>query len=177
MAYFDIDAYEKGVDSEDLFDWTVFGALIRNKRRKKGYKTAEEFSKTIYNRTRFTISAETIYKIEGGKQVPNAMQLMAICMSVSWSPQIGDLFAVCASNEWNEVASGAVPLSWRRENAAYYALESTGAPGDYNSGEWYELCHSDECPEHSEVLYCPAYETAYADEIAEYEAREAQRNL
>lgn len=166
MSGYDLDMYEKGIDAEELFDWTVFGALIRNKRKKKGYKTAEEFSRTIYNRTRFTISAETLYKIEGGKQVPNAMQLMAICMSVSWSPQIGNLFAVCASNEWNEVAAGALPDSWKRENSAYYATELTALPADYNSGEWYEVCHSDRCPERSEVLYCPEFEDAYAEDIA-----------
>ena len=166
MSSYDFEMYEKGVDAEELFDWTVFGALIRNKRKKKGYKTAEEFSQTIYNRTRFNISAETLYKIEGGKQVPNAMQLMAICMSVNWSPQIGDLFSVCASNEWNEVASGAVPESWRRQNSAHYSFDITGFSADISSGEWYDICHSDVCPERSEVLYCPEYETAFAEEIA-----------
>ena len=46
MSSYDFEMYEKGVDVEELFDWTVFGALIRNKRKKKGYKTAEEFSQT-----------------------------------------------------------------------------------------------------------------------------------
>ena len=63
-----------------LFDWRLWGALLRNGRRRLGYKKAVDFAKAVRDRTGLDISQETIYKIEQGKRVPSAMQLMAVLL-------------------------------------------------------------------------------------------------
>ena len=180
MPGYEFEQYENGVDVDDLFDWAVFGALVRQHRKRMGYKTAEAFSESIYNRTRFSISAETLYKIEGGKQMPNGMQLLSLLIALGLEPfksPAGRILTAASGKEWESVGTwNEVPEKWRRENSCHYALEYSGFP-DCDSAEWYRVCHSDECPEHASVLYCPEYETAFAEDIAEHEAREAQRNL
>lgn len=118
-----IYSYEVGVPVGELFDWSLLGAVVRNKRRRMGYKSAQTFSRTIYNRTRMVIKPETITKIEGGRQSLSAMQFMAICMTLEWSPDPGELFRLCACQEWQDVAAGHVPWAWCLENQHVYALE------------------------------------------------------
>ena len=69
-------------ESCELFDWPLYGALVRHHRTKAGIKTAAAFSDAVYERTRAKVSRDSIYKIEQGRQVPDAMQFMAINLAL-----------------------------------------------------------------------------------------------
>lgn len=102
-------ASDSGLESEvEVFDWKLYGSLVRRVRMNLGYKKAEDFAASIWRRTRVKISRDTLYKIEQGRQVPDAAQFMAINLALSGTkfyPWITDL---CTSPEWRgiEEASG-----------------------------------------------------------------------
>ena len=106
-------------EQNSLFDWSLYGALVKNARRKMGYKTAEAFSATIWRRTRYHISKDTLYKIEQGKQMPDAAQFMAISLVLEKSFYPASIGGICASIEWQGIANGeGIPSVWKRENLA-----------------------------------------------------------
>lgn len=149
-----IERYEKGVDPEYLFDWHLFGAMLRNRRTRMGYKTAESFARTIYNRTRYTVTKEQMYKIESGRRMPNGSELVAIALAIG-KPHFMKILDACACDEWKAVAELGTPfVEWREENASMYALETTGKP-DADSDEWRAVMdvHSDMIDERPECLY------------------------
>lgn len=61
-----------------IFDWGIFGVLVRCFRRELGFRKAEEFSDAIEQETGLKISADIIYKIENGKQKATVEQFFAI---------------------------------------------------------------------------------------------------
>lgn len=94
---------------EDLFDWTMFGSVIRITRRILGYRKASEFSDAIVDITGYSITADTLYKIESGKQAPSAMQLFAIMLALgvtadNFSSVVGDTMMACSRGEWKKIA-------------------------------------------------------------------------
>ena len=102
-----------------MFDWSLYGMLVRKHRAKKGYKKAEAFSETIWRRTRVDVSRDTLYKIEQGRQVPSAEQFMAINMALFGAPFNDDLLHLCMSAEWRSIFNEEVdpiPHEWKLEN-------------------------------------------------------------
>lgn len=102
-----------------MFDWSLYGMLVRKHRAEKGYKKAEAFSETIWRRTRVDISRDTLYKIEQGRQVPNAEQFMAINMALFGAPINDDLLHLCMSAEWRSISNeeaDPIPHEWKLEN-------------------------------------------------------------
>ena len=116
---------------EELFDWQLFGAMVRNMRRKRGWAKAEHFSIAIHNRTRLHISADTLYKIESGRQVPSSMQLFAMMLALGLkAPEVMDvLMRTCSCEEWKELYNGEVPFNWRVANTRNLAFEMFGESG------------------------------------------------
>lgn len=115
------------IDEEMPFDWCLYGALVKNWRNRKGYKTAESFSETIWRRTRANVSRDSLYKIEKGKQVPDAVQFMAINMSLFGNPFPGKLVDACFSPEWMGIIKlGAIPRPWKIENTQIAEAEDPG---------------------------------------------------
>lgn len=113
-------------DDVEVFDWSLYSALIRKARKDMGFKTAEAFSATIYRRTRVKISRDSIYKIEQGKQTPDAMQFMAINMVLYNEPFPGRIVTSCLCPEWVQIMNGGdIPLSWKHGNYRD-ALEAMG---------------------------------------------------
>lgn len=91
-------------ETEDvLFDWGTYGALVRKCRTDLGYKKAEDFARSIWRRTRVEVSRDTLYKIEQGRQVPDANQFMAINMALSGTRFFTWLTDLCTSMEWSDI--------------------------------------------------------------------------
>ena len=110
-----------GEDPEEEFEpWAnqLYGAMIKNARKRAGYSTAQAFSDTIYRRTRVYISRDVLYKIEQGRQKPDIEQFMAINLSLYHAPLPSKVTMPCICPEWISIASneGEIPLSWRKEN-------------------------------------------------------------
>ena len=78
---------EEAIDVSAL-DWSLFGAMVRHSRIKAGYRTVDEFANAVFQASNMRIGRETIYKIESGKQIPNASQLIAICICAFNQPSI-----------------------------------------------------------------------------------------
>lgn len=104
------------MNADDLFSWGAYAYLIREKRTKKGYTTAKKFSSAIYRRTRLEVSSDVVYRIEQCRQEPNAMQFMAINLSL-----FDEVFPYevreCARGGWVDLIEHYnVPDKWKREN-------------------------------------------------------------
>lgn len=110
------------------FEWSRYGALVRNERTRLGYKTAEAFAETIWRRSRVSMSGVSVLRIEQGNQVPDAMQFMGINISLFGSPFPRELTDPGMSEEWSEITdaysarsdvspiSPYIPQKWRLEN-------------------------------------------------------------
>ena len=118
-------------------DWSLYGALVRNKRVKMGFKKAEHFRDWVFYRTRAKIGIDTLYKIEQGK-TPNVVFFFAINIALD-GEMLPDWFInMCVSEEWKtcigknpklvypfdrniaKLATLAVPGDWAEENYAAY---------------------------------------------------------
>lgn len=114
------------------FDWALYGMLLRKKRLDLGFRKAEEFAASIWRRTRVRISRDTLYKIEQGKQIPDAEQFMAINLALSqvlFDTQTADL---CLSPEWRGIVGSCIPETWKEENAEAAWQQKTGV-GDLSA--------------------------------------------
>jgi len=100
--------------SKQAFDWGLYAALIRKRRKDLGYKTAKAFSDFICMRTRVKVSEQTLYKIESGKQIPNANVFFALNLA-----SFGTLFPMvqldmCMCPEWREIDETYLKLASER---------------------------------------------------------------
>ena len=110
----------------ELFDWVLYGTLIRYRRTKLGYKKAELFSQTLWRRTRVYLSRDMLYKIEQGRQIPNALQFMALNLALYGLMFPEDVLQQCMSPEFRTLATAYketatpenpwVPIKWARQN-------------------------------------------------------------
>ena len=78
-------------------NWSKYGALVRYERRKHHCKTAGMFSDIVSKQAGVSISRDTIYKIEQGRQVPNAEQFMAINLVLFgkvWPDDVKELLTI-----------------------------------------------------------------------------------
>ena len=134
-VFLPVEEYDRGKENEELFDWHLFGAMLRNRRLKMGYKKASAFSETIYNRTRLIITEQQLYKIESGRRVPTGMELVAIAVTVGRGAFL-QMLSTCSCDEWSgEWENGEVPKHWRIENSEHYALAALGHR-DLHCDEW-----------------------------------------
>ena len=136
---------ENNKDQFVPFDWSLYGTLIRKRRIDLGYKKAEAFTQSIWRRTRVAISRDTLYKIEQGRQTPDATQFMAINIALGGDPFFPWATSLCLSVEWREIREAFkngsppddslacyeepvspscpyVPYHWRRDNAEEAAM-------------------------------------------------------
>ena len=75
------------------------GFYIRSSRRKAGYWKAELFSDAIEEQTGRHVSADTLYKIESGRQEPSITQLMAIAYTLGYGEEeLAHLLYVCSGD-------------------------------------------------------------------------------
>lgn len=116
------------MENNELFDWSLYGAMVRHERTKLGYKNTNDLSDTIYRRTRMRVSKDVLYRIEQNRQEPTAMQFMAINLAIFneiWPRFRADMSA-CPSEKWriyNE--NEEMPAEWRADNLAI-AYEELG---------------------------------------------------
>lgn len=110
-------------ESVSMFDWGLYGMLVRKKRIDLGYKKAEEFAASIWRRTRIHVSRDSLYKIEQGRQIPDGNQFMGINMALCGNPFYPEITGMCMSNEWKKIAPVAeghgelsIPDKWKTEN-------------------------------------------------------------
>ena len=104
----------------ELFDWELYGMLVRNRRKKMGYKDADLFSQTLYRRVRLQISRDAIYKIETAKQEPTTTQFMGINLAL-WGEVIpSEITSFCMIDQWktmvDEPKHPYIPDEWVEEN-------------------------------------------------------------
>ena len=122
-------------ETAPMFDWGLYGMVVRKRRIELGYKKAEYFAASIWRRTRFDISRDSLYKIEQGKQVPTGTQVLAINMALYGHPFPDELFDICATRAWKGIARNVrafveeadadyesvdvaefLPETWKRQN-------------------------------------------------------------
>lgn len=89
----------------EMMDWGLYGMLIRRERTRAGYKRADEFTKFVRSVTGLKISRDVYYKIEQGRQTPNATQLAAINLSLYGKAFPSWLMDRLASREWIGIES------------------------------------------------------------------------
>ncbi|WP_080797902.1 hypothetical protein [Arabiibacter massiliensis] len=110
-----------------LFDWELYGLLVRKARIDMGYKKAEDFAESVWRRTRVRMSRDILYKIEQGRQIPDASQFMALNLAVSDSLFYPDVTDMCTSRSWKQIAGGdGIPDEWKKENSEEAWAERTG---------------------------------------------------
>lgn len=125
-----------GSDPQEKFEpWEnqLYGALVMNERKKRGFSTAQAFSDAIYRRTRVRIGRDTLYKIEQGRQTPDIRQFFAINIALYHNPFAPKVTTPCICSEWMNIATneGEIPMSWRKGNT----LDLEEATGDkYSTG-------------------------------------------
>jgi hypothetical protein len=110
---------EGGVSGEFVpFDWSLYGVLIRNDRRAMGFERVQDFSASLWRRTHYKVTQETLYKVEQGRQVPGTMQFMAINIALYGEPLPSRVVEACMSPEWRRIAAakGDIPAEWKRQN-------------------------------------------------------------
>lgn len=112
------------------FDWSIYSVLVRNDRRAMGFRRAEDFSASIWRRTHYNVSQETIYKVEQGRQVPDAMQFIAINLALYGEPYPQRVVENCVCPEWRQIAAahGDIPRAWKVENFRKDAGERADDP-------------------------------------------------
>lgn len=82
------------------FDWALYGSVLRAARAKKlGFKKGEEFAKRI-EAEGLKMSKETLYKIEQGKQIPNAAQFIALNLIVFGESAPEKVMDLCMGTQW-----------------------------------------------------------------------------
>ena len=107
----------------ETFNWPLYGMLIRARRIQLGYRKAEHFADSIYRRTRYAISRDSLYKIEQGRQVPDSMQFLAINLALYGELLPEELTRLCTGRNWADIAAHEypyVPYEWAAENWADY---------------------------------------------------------
>lgn len=135
-----------------LFDWNLYGTLVRRERLNRGMKTPSELSREIQRCTRQQISKDVLYRIEQNRQDPTAQQFLAINLTLFgklFPEQRADISA-CLCAEWRFYQNEEQPpLHWRIENinAAYEqcgfvsdegdkCVFDSDVPGDVNSNAY-----------------------------------------
>lgn len=116
---------EEAERESNLFNWSLYRALMKDRRQKLGYRDARMFAKTIYLRTRVKIPAESYYKIESGKQGLKAEQFMALNIALWGSPWPEQIMELCVGVDWSDIAAHPypyVPESWKGENCTLSGL-------------------------------------------------------
>lgn len=119
-------------ETSGMFDWSLYGLLVRKFRTDMGYKKAEDFAATIWRRTRVEVSRDSLYKIEQGRQVPSAEQFMAINIALGRAIDFTEITDICKSKEWKEIIEGRhdpIPITWKIENDMR-ALQEYGGTGE-----------------------------------------------
>lgn len=108
----------------ELFNWTVYLALVKERRLQLGYRDAKAFARTIYLRTRVSIPGETYYKIERGKQPLKAMQFMALNIALWGKPWPEKVMNTCMGESWKLITGDEETRNgdWIAENAAMAGL-------------------------------------------------------
>lgn len=109
------------MERNEIFDWSLYGAMVRHERTKRGYKNTEALSDTVFRRTRIRISKDVLYRIEQNRQEPTAMQFLAINLALFneiWPRYRADMSA-CLSDEWREYNENeGMPEIWLKTNLA-----------------------------------------------------------
>lgn len=136
------------------FDWSIYGHIIRKRRVELGYRKAEDYAIVVRLRTNLNISRDILYKIEQGKQKPDADQFLALNIALFGKLLPEEVMKKCQSREWRQVTdsyetgvrqddwdgSGLpvdvehpfVPKEWAEENAQW--LFNLGVDIDANVG-------------------------------------------
>lgn len=117
------------MEKNELFDWSLFGALIRHERTKAGCRNTGEFSELVERRTHFKISKDVLYRIEQNRQEPTAMQFVSINLALFrevWPDLFGDLNP-CMSKEWREIDyEKRMPIAWLKQDFNEYRKSDDG---------------------------------------------------
>lgn len=116
-----------GKIANPLFDYALYGLLVRKGRIDLGFKKAEDFSEAVWRRTRVRITKDMLYKIEQGRQVPDTTQFMALNLVLSGTPFNEAISSMCFSTECRHIIEDrSVPDEWRTENALKAWAEALG---------------------------------------------------
>ena len=87
-----------------LFDFGIWSAIVKRKRKDRGYVTAEDFSNKIESETKVHISVQTLYKIEQGKKEPSLLQFWAINIVIYGQLMpFDEITNICFTNEGKEI--------------------------------------------------------------------------
>lgn len=65
-------------DSRSILDTELLGFNLRRARQKAGYEKAEDLVEALANRLNYSVSKQTIYNVESGKQEPKLSLYLAL---------------------------------------------------------------------------------------------------
>ena len=85
------------------FEYDVWGAFIRNKRKNLGFIKADEFCKHIQDTLNYYITPQTLLKIERGDQQPSITQFIALNLICDDTPfPSNEMMNVLLCNKWQK---------------------------------------------------------------------------
>ncbi|WP_270296729.1 hypothetical protein [Eggerthella sinensis] len=92
---------EKEIGETTSFEKTVYGALLRNKRIKAGYRKADDFIKDLHL-AGCKVSKAALYRIERGEQEPPVDFLLAANLILFGDLYSQEILSACIPDAWND---------------------------------------------------------------------------
>lgn len=90
-----------------LFSPTIFGEILRDARRDRGYSNTKKFSAAILDKTGTYIDFDTLLTYERGEREPDVTKLVAIAVTLSddfWIEWLPSVLASCVPENVEEIS-------------------------------------------------------------------------
>lgn len=135
------------------FDWTLYGAKCRKKRLDMGYASTKAFAESVQRRTRMPITKDILYKIEQGRQVPEALTFACLNMSLWGHPFPRQVVDECSSPEFRSLFTAYIdhmnPDTWE---GSPYCEEMPYVPRRWAAENTEAACELDEVKQMEAML-------------------------
>ena len=92
-----------------LFSPAIFGEILRNERRERGYSNTRKFSAAILDKTGTYIDFDTLLTYERGEREPDVTKLVAIAVTLAgdfWTEWLPSVLSSCVPEDVEEISIG-----------------------------------------------------------------------
>ena len=105
------------MEASEVFDFALFGILIRKERKDQGISSVDEFVKSIEEKTGLSVPKEALTRIESGKQEPRLSQVIAISLTLYNRLPLGfhtspDPITLACCKKWQEMEEEGETSEW-----------------------------------------------------------------
>lgn len=93
--------------STSLFSPAIFGEILRNERRERGYSNTRKFSAAILDKTGTYIDFDTLLTYERGEREPDVTKLVAIAVTLAddlWTEWLTSILSSCVPEGVEDVS-------------------------------------------------------------------------